>query len=64
MKIRGYRIEIAEIETALIDHPNIKEAVVWTQDDLPGDQRLMAELETLSDEEIQRFLADEGLEER
>ena len=42
VKIRGYRIEVAEIEAALLNHPAIKDAAVWTQEIRPGNQRLVA----------------------
>jgi len=42
VKIRGYRIEPAEIEMALLDSGNVKEAVIVAQQDEHGDQRLAA----------------------
>ncbi|MFC1713743.1 amino acid adenylation domain-containing protein [Candidatus Poribacteria bacterium] len=42
IKIRGYRIEPAEIEMALLDLCEIKEAVVLAVDNLSDDQRLVA----------------------
>ncbi|MFQ5907077.1 MAG: phosphopantetheine-binding protein, partial [bacterium] len=44
VKIRGYRIEVAEIEIALFDHADIKEAVVVAREDRRGDKRLVAYL--------------------
>ena len=44
VQIRGYRVEIAEIETVLLDHPAIKEAVVVAQGDQTGNKRLVAYL--------------------
>jgi amino acid adenylation domain-containing protein len=41
-KLRGYRIDIAEIEGALLEVNNIKEAIVILREDRPGDQRLVA----------------------
>lgn len=42
MKLRGYRIDIAEIEGALLEVNNVKEAVVMVREDRDGDQRLVA----------------------
>ncbi|HLF03656.1 MAG TPA: non-ribosomal peptide synthetase [Dehalococcoidia bacterium] len=42
VKIRGYRIEVAEIEMALLELDNVKEAVVVARANTGGDQRLVA----------------------
>ncbi len=42
VKIRGYRIELAEIENVLLEMPGIAQAVVTTQETLPGVTDLVA----------------------
>jgi amino acid adenylation domain-containing protein/thioester reductase-like protein len=42
VKIRGYRIELGDIEAALSQYPEIKEAAVITREDTVGEKRLVA----------------------
>jgi len=41
-EIRGHRVEVAEVESALLRLPYIKEAVVVSRPDVNGEQRLLA----------------------
>ena len=41
VKVRGYRVELGEIETALLTHPQVKEAGVTAWDREPGEKYLV-----------------------
>jgi amino acid adenylation domain-containing protein len=42
VKIRGYRVELGEIESVLRQYREVREAVVVTREEEPGDKRLVA----------------------
>jgi acyl-coenzyme A synthetase/AMP-(fatty) acid ligase/acyl carrier protein len=42
VKVRGFRIELGDIETNILHHAAIQEAVVVAREAAPGDQRLIA----------------------
>ncbi|MGD2093014.1 MAG: amino acid adenylation domain-containing protein, partial [Candidatus Aminicenantes bacterium] len=65
VKIRGFRIEPGEIENQLLNHDNIKEAVVVPGEDGKGDKYLCAYIvgskvfnQTAADSELREYLSN------
>jgi amino acid adenylation domain-containing protein len=61
LKIRGYRIEMGEIEIALNEHEQVREAAVSVWEDAPGERRLVAYVagkvgRTATANELRRYL--------
>ncbi|UCH95647.1 MAG: amino acid adenylation domain-containing protein, partial [Candidatus Aminicenantes bacterium] len=64
LKIRGIRIELGEIENRLMDHKNVKEAVVIAREEKGKDKYLCAyivphRMETFREKELRNHLAAE-----
>jgi hypothetical protein len=57
IKIRGYRVEPGEVETSILKHPKVKEAVVMAKEDANGDKYLCSYIVSEDDIDIQE-LAD------
>ena len=49
VKIRGFRIELGEIEASLLQHPEVKEAVVLVKQDSLNYKHLIAYIAILTD---------------
>jgi amino acid adenylation domain-containing protein len=61
VKVRGYRIELGEIENKLLEHENIKEAVVVQKTEATGDRYLCGYIvsdQSLEAPVLRDFLAD------
>lgn len=51
VKVRGYRIELGDIESHILEHNKVKQAVAIVREDTPGDQRIVV---YMSVEEIEQ----------
>jgi amino acid adenylation domain-containing protein len=61
VKIRGFRIELEEIESALMQHENVCDAVVMTRADNSNDKQLVAYLVVRKEQpiaELRKFLKE------
>jgi acyl-coenzyme A synthetase/AMP-(fatty) acid ligase len=63
VKIRGFRVETGEVETAMMEHSNVQQAVVVVDEHKPGEKRLIAYLvlkESVAnaEKEVRAFLKD------
>jgi amino acid adenylation domain-containing protein len=63
VKIRGFRVELGEVEAAIIEHAQVRDAVVMLREGSEGDSRLVAYVVTepeltISTSELRRFLTE------
>ncbi|MEU4776727.1 amino acid adenylation domain-containing protein [Micromonospora sp. NPDC023633] len=62
VKIQGFRVELGEVEFALREHPDVKNAVAVARPDPAGDRRLFAYVttrsENLDDAGLRAYLAE------
>ncbi len=58
LKIRGFRVETAEIERVLADHPMVIEAVVVPAYHRVSQDDIVARLEHMDPEDVERLLSE------
>ncbi|MFN6566176.1 amino acid adenylation domain-containing protein [Dendronalium sp. ChiSLP03b] len=56
IKIRGFRVELAEITSAITQHPSVQDAVVISRNDAQGEQYLVAYIVTNQENLIPQIL--------
>ena len=64
VKIRGFRIELDEIRLAVMQHPDVKEAVISTHGDSVEDRRLVAYIVAVAEGELSSSELRDYLKER
>ncbi|GAA3887063.1 non-ribosomal peptide synthetase [Saccharothrix violaceirubra] len=57
VKIRGFRVELGEVQTAILRHPEVREAVVVARADANGHKRLVAYV-VGSGDDVRAFLGE------
>src|SRR5262249_48631263 len=58
VKLRGHRIELGEVESTLLQHPGVRQAVAAVREVAPGDQRLIAYVVADDDVDKEALRAD------
>ncbi|KAF9921162.1 hypothetical protein BGZ67_000692, partial [Mortierella alpina] len=58
VKVRGFRVELGEIEARLVEHTQVRDAVVLILGDSSDNKRLVAYIEAVPDESLGRTLRE------